>query len=271
MCADITAKAVSGHLSKLLGREPELSQLSRLLTSTHTQPCVMITGDPGVGKSALVEGLAERSASGVDPSLAGIRILQLDLNALVAGTMYRGDLDNRLHRVIREAAGNRSLVIFIDEFHVVDKVGGTECNIAESLKPSLARGDLSVIAATTTQEYDKLADRDPALVRRFVRIDLQELGKEATMAAMRQVVQDLSADTGMICDDSVLEAVIDLTGRYVRNRRFPDKALSALRQVFLERSARQVDQGRVVELRKSVDFARQQITLLRQKDYRRAY
>lgn len=236
VCRDLTSIARSGRLPNLAGRETELRQLAALIGSQE-QRSVLITGEPGVGKSALVEGLAVRIATNqAGGRLADARLLQLDLNGLVAGTMYRGELESRVQRLISEASSDPRLILFIDEFHTITHAGGQECHLADALKPALARGELSVIGATTTQQYRQLLEQDAALIRRFAILELPELSREATLQTLRDLSSRLSSETGVTADEEVLEAVVDLTARYLRDRALPDRAILALRRVFADAS-----------------------------------
>ncbi len=226
---DMTALATQGALTPLFGREQELRSLMEVLCKiTKNNPALV--GEPGVGKTALVEGLAQRIAAGRVPApLRGRRLVALDLNALLAGTRYRGDFEERLHGVLDEVQRARAL-LFIDELHTVIGAGDAEGrgDLANVLKPYLTSGTVSVIGATTTSEYRRYIERDGALERRFQPLPVAEPSPEATLAILRSVRARFETHYQTTIPDVVLQLVVDLTRQYLRHRYFPDKALDVL-------------------------------------------
>lgn len=219
---DLTAMAQAGKLGPCIGRREELLQLVRTLSrATKNNP--LLLGDAGVGKTAIVEGLAWRIAMG--KSLAGRRIVELRLTELVAGTKYRGELEERLTGLLREAAGEPGLILFIDEIHRLLSTDGA----ADALKPALARGELSLIGATTVEEYRKFIEKDSAVERRFQAVTVDEPSVGEAIEILRQgYVGRFEARHGVGVDDEAVEAAVRLAARYLPERRLPDKAIDLL-------------------------------------------
>jgi len=225
---DLTQKAAKGELHECIGRRQEMLQTVRTL-SRGTKNNPMLIGDPGVGKTAIVEGLAWRIANG--KSLAGKRIIQLQMADVVAGTKYRGEFEERMQGILREVASSPDTILFLDEIHTVlgagHAAGGLDA--ANIIKPALARGELRCIGATTIEEYRRYIEKDPALERRFQPITVAELSPEETLNVLQTFYANhLGERHGVIIESAALEAATRLAARYLPSRKLPDKAIDLL-------------------------------------------
>ena len=228
---DLTALAEQGRLPLIVGREREIRAVMKTLVR-RLKANPLLLGDPGVGKTAIVEGVARILASEDAPKrLQNIRIIELSMGSLVAGTKYRGTFEERLKQIIREAQDNAGIVLFIDEIHTLVGAGRTEggsLDAANILKPALARGDINVIGATTMAEYRKFFDTDSALDRRFQPITVEEPTEEATVRLLTEVAPFYEAHHGVQVDTEALRRCVQLAVRFITDRRLPDKALDLL-------------------------------------------
>ncbi len=227
---NLTQKAASGQLDPVIGREQEIDQLIRVLARRNKSNAILV-GDPGVGKTAIVEGLALKiSQKDVPPILAGVQIYSLSLTNLLSGASYQGELEERLNSLIKEVKRQGNIIIFIDEIHMIMGAGNASgaMTAANILKPALARGDLNVIGATTQNEFRQYIEKDPALERRFEPIKVDEPSPTATLQILVKVAEKLTKHHGVTIDKAVLQAAIDLTTRYVQDRFLPDKAIDVL-------------------------------------------
>ncbi|MCR5822933.1 MAG: ATP-dependent Clp protease ATP-binding subunit [Lachnospiraceae bacterium] len=227
---DITALAKRGELDPCIGREKEIERLIQVLCRrTKNNPCLV--GEPGVGKTAVLEGLATRIADERVPEMMkGKRILSLDISAMVAGTKYRGEFEDRIKKVINEVSNDPSIILFVDEVHTIIGAGGAEGSMdaANILKPALARGELQMIGATTIKEYRKRIEKDSALERRFQPITIEEPSVEETIEILKGLRPAYEKHHQVtICDDAI-EACARLSSRYVNDRFLPDKAIDAM-------------------------------------------
>lgn len=225
---NLTDLASAGKIDPVIGRDNEIRRVMQIL-SRRTKNNPVLIGDPGVGKTAIVEGLAQRIAAGdVPESLRGKRLVSLDLASMLAGAKYRGEFEERLKNVIKEieeAAGE--YIIFIDELHTVVGAGGSEGAVDASnmLKPSLARGSLRMIGATTVDEYRKYIEKDKALERRFQQVDVYEPSVEDTVAILRGIREKYEVHHGIRITDDALISAARLSDRYITGRFLPDKAI----------------------------------------------
>ena len=227
---DLTAQARQDKLDPVIGRQDQIQRTVTILNRRQKNNPVLI-GEPGVGKTAVVEALAQRIVSEeVPPSLLDKRIITLDLAGMLAGTKYRGEFEERLKRVIKELRESDSTIVFIDEMHLLVGAGAAEGAIdaGNILKPALARGKLQVIGATTTDEYTKHVERDAALERRFQPVLVPPANKSETLAILRGVVERYANYHGLEIGDQVLQDAVVLAERYINDRQMPDKAIDLL-------------------------------------------
>jgi ATP-dependent Clp protease ATP-binding subunit ClpC len=229
---DLTADAARGALDPLIGRDAEVDQVLEVL-ARRTKNNPVLVGDPGVGKTAIAEGIAQRVADGAVPAaLRHVRVVALDLAGMVAGTRYRGDFEQRLTGVIDEVvAAERGIVLFVDELHAVVGAGSAEggaMDAATLLKPALARGQLQLIGATTVQEYRRHIEKDAALERRFEPVPIAEPTVAATIAILRGLRSRYEQHHDVRITDAALTAAAELSDRYVPDRFLPDKAIDLL-------------------------------------------
>lgn len=227
---DMTKAAAEGRLDPVVGREGEIERLAQILSRRKKNNPVLI-GEPGVGKSAIVEGLALRIVQRkVSRVLFDKRVVGLDMTGMVAGTKYRGQFEERIKTVLDELAKNPDIILFIDEIHTIVGAGSSPgtMDAANMLKPALARGEIQCIGATTLDEYRQNIEKDGALERRFQKVMVEPTTPEETLEILRQVKDKYEAHHNVTYTDSALEACVALTERYVSDRNFPDKALDAL-------------------------------------------
>ncbi len=224
---DLTAASRAGKLDPVIGRSREIERLIQIL-SRRTKNNPILIGEPGVGKTAIVEGLAQRIVAGdVPETLQGKRLLTLDIGSLVAGTKYRGEFEERLKKVIEEIKNSGNCVLFIDEMHMLVGAGAAEgaVDAANILKPSLARGELQCVGATTLDDYRKHIERDSALERRLQPIMVEEPSVEETIEILRGVKERYEEHHKLTISDEALKAAAELAARYVSDRFLPDKAI----------------------------------------------
>lgn len=227
---DLTRQAMEGKLDAVIGREEEIARIMQILSRrTKNNPCLI--GETGVGKTAIVEGLALRIANGSVPdAMKSKKILTLDLAGMVAGSKYRGEFEDRMKKLIQEVKTVGNVILFLDEVHTIIGAGGAEGAIDASnmLKPSLARGEIQLIGATTIAEYRKYIEKDAALERRFQPITVEEPTKEQCMAILEGIEPKYEAHHGVSIEKEALEAAVELSKRYVTDRNLPDKAIDIL-------------------------------------------
>ncbi len=228
---DLTALARAGKLDPVIGRDDEIERLISILARRSKNNPVLV-GEPGVGKTAIVEGLAQRIASGAVPNaLANKRVLSLSLGPLVAGTKYRGEFESRVKRILDEVKRSaRDVILFIDELHTLVGAGAAEgsLDLSSMIKPELARGELQCIGATTFDEYRKYIESDAALERRFQPVMVDEPTIDATIAILRGLRSGYAAHHRVQITDAALEAAAQLSARYIADRFLPDKAIDLI-------------------------------------------
>ncbi len=229
-CTDMTARAEEGKQDPVVGREEEMYRLMQVLSrTTKNNPCLI--GEPGVGKTAVVEGLAQRIAAGVVPEkMKDKRIYTLDLPGMIAGSKYRGEFEERMKGLISEVESNGNIILFLDEIHTMIGAGGAEGAIDASgiLKPSLARGELQLIGATTITEYRKYIEKDAALERRFQPVSVEEPSKEQCLEILKGLKGRYESHHKVLIRDEALEAAVSMSERYITDRNLPDKAIDVL-------------------------------------------
>lgn len=227
---DLTALAKEGRLDPVIGREIETRRLVQILSRrTKNNPCLI--GEPGVGKTAVVEGLAQKIIRGDIPEiLQDRRVLVLDLSGMVAGSKYRGEFEERIKRSLREVGQSGNILLFIDEIHTIIGAGGAEGAIdaANILKPALARGEIQIIGATTREEYRKYIEKDAALERRFQPVMVEEPDEEETMAILKGLRERYEEHHHVEITDSAVVAAVKMSERYVNDRFLPDKAIDVI-------------------------------------------
>ncbi len=227
---DLTKAAREGKLDPVVGRDVEIARVIEIL-GRRKKNNPMLIGEPGVGKSAIVEGIALRIASGdISPALAKKRILSLDIASVVAGTKYRGDFEKRLKAIIKEAQSNPDLILFIDEFHTIVGAGGASGSLdaANMLKPALARGEIQCVGATTMDEFTKIVEKDGALDRRFQKIIVEPTDVPESIEILRHLKPHYEEFHHITYTEEAVEAAVRLTDRYITDKSLPDKAIDAL-------------------------------------------
>lgn len=227
---DLTKMAAEGRLDPVIGRKEEIERVIQILSRrTKNNPCLI--GEPGVGKTAVVEGLAQMVAAGdVPDTISGKRVMTLDLSGMVAGSKYRGEFEERIKKVISEVTESQDVILFIDEIHTIIGAGGAEgaMDASNILKPSLARGELQLIGATTIDEYRKYIEKDSALERRFQPVTVEEPSEEASIAILKGLRSRYEEHHKVQITDKALEAAVKLSSRYINDRFLPDKAIDLI-------------------------------------------
>ena len=246
---DITREAAEGRLDPVVGREVEIERLAQILSRRKKNNPVMI-GEPGVGKSAIIEGLAKRIVERkVARTLLDKRIVSLDMAAIVAGTKYRGQFEERLKAVIDEVSANKNVIMFIDEIHNIVGAGNASGSMdaANLLKPALARGEFQCIGATTLDEYRKSIEKDGALERRFQKVLVEPTTPEQTLDILHNIKEMYEKHHGVNYTDEALKACVTLTDRYISDRFFPDKAIDAMDEAGSRVHITKVDTPKEIE------------------------
>src|SRR6187401_3770434 len=268
---NLTDRARQGKLDPVIGRDSEIRRVSQVLTRRTKNNPVLI-GEPGVGKTAVVEGLAQRIVAGdVAESLKNKELVTLDISALVAGAMYRGQFEERFKAVLKEITESEGQIItFIDELHVLMGAGGGEGSVAASnmLKPMLARGELRLIGATTLDEYRQYIEKDAALERRFQQVYVGEPSVEDTVAILRGLKGRYEAHHGVTISDAALVAAASLSNRYITARQLPDKAIDLIDEAA-SRLRMEIDSSpeEIDKLRRQVDRLKmEEMALEREND-----
>ncbi|WP_419817817.1 ATP-dependent Clp protease ATP-binding subunit [Glaciibacter flavus] len=268
---NLTEIAQAGKLDPVIGRDAEIRRVSQVLTRRTKNNPVLI-GEPGVGKTAVVEGLAQRIVAGdVAESLKGKQLISLDISALVAGAMYRGQFEERLKAVLKEINdAEGEIITFVDELHLLMGAGGGEGSVAASnmLKPMLARGELRLIGATTLNEYREYIEKDAALERRFQQVYVGEPSVEDTVAILRGLKGRYEAHHGVTISDAALVASASLSNRYISSRQLPDKAIDLVDEA-MSRLKMEIDSSpmEIDQLKRQVDRMKiEELALKKEKD-----
>lgn len=260
---DLTALAREGKLDPVIGRENEIRRVIQILSRrTKNNPCLL--GEPGVGKTAVVEGLAQRIVSGDVPfTVRDKRVLTLDLSGMVAGSKYRGEFEERIKKVVKEVIDDGNVILFLDELHTIIGAGGAEGAIDASniLKPSLARGEIQLIGATTIAEYRKYVEKDAALERRFQPVNVEEPDVEASIRILNGIRSKYEEHHHVEILPEAVEAAVKLSDRYINDRNLPDKAIdlideaaAAVRLSFVQTPARQQEMlAEIAEMDKEIE------------------
>lgn len=257
-CTDYTEMAMNGEIEDIIGRKTEIERIVQIL-SRKTKNNPVLLGDPGVGKTAIIEGLAQKIVDGTVPdSLMDKRVLSLSMSNLVAGTKYRGEFEERLKQVVEEASeAENEIILFIDELHTIIGAGSAEGSLdaANILKPALSRGVIQVVGATTIEEYRKYIEKDTALARRFQSVDVPEPTVEDAKAILTGISKHYEKYHAVHIDPAAIEAAVDLSVRYVQDRFLPDKAIDLLDEACASRSVTNRSGGKEIrDLRKKVSF-----------------
>ena len=271
---DLTAMAREGRLDPVIGREKEIARALRILTRRTKNNPVLI-GEPGVGKTAIAEGLAEKIAAGdVPEELIDKRILLLDLSGMVAGTKYRGEFEERIRAVLDEVRRDGNVILFIDELHTIVGAGSAEgaVDAANILKPALGRGEIRVIGATTLEEYRKFIEKDAALERRFQSVQVGEPDEKQAMQILQGLRPKYEAYHGLSIEDEALRTAVTLSKRYLPDRFLPDKAIDLIDEAAasVKLSARSASPELKALEEKASAAARDKETAIRAQDYEKA-
>lgn len=271
---DLTAMSRDGILDPVIGRESEIKRVIQILSRRNKNNPVLI-GEPGVGKTAIVEGLAQQIVSETVPrNLVGKRLLVLDLASVIAGTKYRGEFEERLKRIMKEIAEAKNIILFIDELHTIIGAGGAEgaMDASNMLKPALARGDLQCIGATTLSEYRKYFERDAALERRFQTVIVPEPDADDTLAILKGIRRKYEAHHSVEYPDETLLTIVALSKRYLTDRFFPDKAIDVLDEAgAMKKIENDIRPDEIVSLENRIlELADEKKVLVQTQNYERA-
>lgn len=263
LARDLTKLARENRLDPVVGRTKEVKRLIQIL-SRRTKNNPVLVGEPGVGKTAIAEGLAQKIVNGEVPDdMQQKRLMMLDMGALVAGTKYRGEFEDRMKKIIDEIYQDGQIILFIDELHTLIGAGGAEGAIDASniLKPALARGELQTIGATTLDEYQKYIEKDSALERRFARVQVDEPTAEEAEEILKGLRQRYEEHHGVEITDDALHAAVQLSIRYINSRQLPDKAID-----LMDESAAKVRLDKADEATRSTVLQNQLVHLMEQKE-----
>jgi ATP-dependent Clp protease ATP-binding subunit ClpC len=271
---DLTALARDGRLDPVLGREREIGRVIRILSRRGKNNPVLV-GEPGVGKTAIVEGIAQRIAKGDAPlQLGRKRLLALDIASVVAGTKYRGEFEERLKRIMKEISQAGNIILFIDELHTVIGAGGAEGSIDASnmLKPALSRGEIQCIGATTLDEYRKYFEKDSALERRFQSVLVEEPGVDESVGILKGIKGRYEEFHGVTYDQGAVEAAVELSRRYIPERFLPDKAIDLLDEAgALKKISSPIHPPELAEIEEEIaHLTEEKLALVSTQNYERA-
>ena len=278
---DLTEIAAKGQLDPVIGREKEIHRMIQVL-SRRTKNNPVLIGEPGVGKTAIAEGLAQRIVDGEVPeTLEGKRLMNLDMGSLVSGTKYRGEFEERMKTIVEEIRTDGNVVLFIDELHTIIGAGGAEGSIDASniIKPALARGELQTIGATTFDEYQKYIEKDAALERRFAKVIIDPPSDELTIEILKGLRPEYESHHKLVITDEAIESAVRLASRYLTNREQPDKSIDLIDEsaakiridAAVEPDEKDIASGRLEELENEkeqavLDQRFEEATLIRQQE-----
>lgn len=271
---DLTQDALDKQMDPVVGRSNEIMRVIQVL-SRRTKNNPVLVGEPGVGKTAIVEGLAQYIAKGdVPKDLLKKRVLSLDLAAMIAGTKYRGEFEERMKRVMKEVKESKNIILFIDELHTLIGAGGPEgaMDASNMLKPALSRGEVQVIGATTTKEYRKYIEKDSALARRFQQIKVEEPTANDTEEILNGLKKNYEDFHRVIYDDGVIETIVKYSMRYIPERFLPDKAIDIMDEAGAAKKIQKSHRpAELDELQKSIDsLSEEKCLLVEQQNYEKA-
>ncbi len=271
---DITKIAREEKDDPVVGRSKEIQRIVQVL-SRRTKNNPVLIGEPGVGKTAIVEGLAQRIAKGNVPhNLLKKRILSLDLAALIAGTKYRGEFEDRMKKMMKEVRDDKNVILFIDELHTIIGAGGPEGTMDASnmLKPALSRGEIQIIGATTTKEYSRYIEKDSALERRFQMVKVEEPTDDDTVRILEGIKKRYEDFHGIVFDDDVIPAIVKFSRRYIPERFLPDKAIDILDEAGAAKKIQEeAKPAELAEVERSIEkLAAEKRRLVEEQDYERA-
>lgn len=271
---DLTDLAKKGELDPVIGRSSEIERVVQIL-SRRTKNNPILVGEPGVGKTSVAEGLAHRIASGEVPyNLLQKRVLLLDITAMVAGTKYRGDFEERMKRMMKEVKESKNIILFIDELHMIIGAGSPDGTMDASniLKPALSRGELQLLGATTYKEYRKHIEKDSALARRFQIVKIEEPSTEDTIKILNGLKPKYEEFHNVTYDEGTIEAIVKLSSRYIPEKFQPDKAIDLLDEAgSAKKIASESRPAELAELEKSIeDLSHEKELLVQNQDYERA-
>src|SRR5574344_1751871 len=251
---DLNKQAIDGKLDPVIGRDEQITRMMQILIrKTKNNPILL--GEPGTGKTAIAEGLAQRIVSkDVPTSLLNKRVIALDMSALIAGAKYRGEFEDRLKSVIDEVKKDGNIILFIDEIHTIIGAGASEGSMdaANILKPSLARGELHTIGATTLKEYRKYFEKDQAMQRRFQPVNVNEPSVNEALQILRGIKEKLETHHNVTINDSALVAAAKLSSRYITDRFLPDKAIDLIDEAAAELKKSKKNEDRIKEIEKEL-------------------
>ena len=271
---DLTKMARENKSDPVVGRDKEIHRVIQIL-SRRTKNNPVLTGEPGVGKTAIVEGLAQAITAGKVPSnLLKKRILSLDLAAMVAGTKYRGEFEERMKKMMKEVQENDDIILFIDELHTIIGAGGPEGTMDASniMKPALSRGEIQIIGATTTKEYTRHIEKDLALERRFQVVKVSEPSDEETVEILRGIKQKYENFHHVVYEDDVMPAIVKLSRRYIPEKVLPDKAIDILDEAGASKKISEEQRpAEFTEIEANIsDLIEEKKSLVKNQDYENA-
>ena len=271
---DLTRKAMNGEMDPVIGREKEILRVIQILSRrTKNNPCLV--GEPGVGKTAIVEGIAMRIANGMVPdTVKNKRVLTLDVASMVAGSKYRGEFEERIKRIINEVKEDKNILLFLDEIHTIIGAGGAEGSMdaANILKPALSRGEIQIIGATTLEEYRKYFEKDAALERRFQPVKVEAPSAEESICILNGLKERYEVHHGVTISDEAIKASVELSDRYINDRFLPDKAIDLMDEASAKIKIQKMtteNQSKATTLRSDLrKIQDEKIEALKNRDYK---